>query len=795
LIGSVVKTTTDGSGSFSITGDYSCPSGSQVYLTASGGNSSGSATATNPNITLMAALGSCATLLSNASTADIFVDEVSTVAAAYALAQFAAPMTTFGTALVSQPGTSTAAPSDNISVSSSNGTGLTNAMATARVLANYYGSSSAPPNGFAPGSNANGTATSEYWTINTIADILAACVNSSVTSVSTSGDGTTCGSLYKYTTPSGKTPPADTFQAALYMALYPSDANLLSGTSSGKNLTSLISSTPPFVPYVSPGSTGNTINDWTIAIQYTPVATATTTALINEPFNLAADSVGNIWINNINSTGNSYLLEVDPTGDPILAGETTCAAATCAATDYQVNGYYKSGGGTTKYMLGAEPGGGSPSNFAIDPANNVWYVDRANRAMVFFEGSGSGSTVNGGSNKSNTKATSIGTAYQLPSGDVTIVTAVDGTGTPWFTVNAAGLGACSSNSIATGGGSTLAYISGATTTTGSGTTASPYNYGSGGTVNYGATQGVTATSIAIDGGNPSCTAGSTTSLCNATILDKVSGSSTALAGSPFVWVGSNAGDGVTDAMVGTSLAVGFLGHNLSTTGCESPLAQIATSDTAAGSSDSYPTTTVGSINPSGSDQIDFGLKLRNLSFGQNYLSWMIDNNVQDVSGTVSNTIVAFTPNYGSAFTPAQYVASEPTTPFTSYNNIGGLGTTTGFAPQGLMVDGSSSVWAVGYATGGAPVVHLNTSGAVSGSSGITGTTYTNGSTKLARTLGASYYTGTLDMSGNVWVPVSTYTVSGTATNATYVYEIVGAATPVVMPLSIGTKNGTLGAMP
>jgi hypothetical protein len=50
--------TTDSNGNFSITGDYSCTAGQQVYLYALGGNP-GLGTGTNPAAGLMAALGNC----------------------------------------------------------------------------------------------------------------------------------------------------------------------------------------------------------------------------------------------------------------------------------------------------------------------------------------------------------------------------------------------------------------------------------------------------------------------------------------------------------------------------------------------------------------------------------------------------------------------------------------------------------------------------------------------------------------------------------------------------------------
>ena len=78
--------TSGAGGGFSITHDYNCPSAtSQVYLVASGGNPCLSAGTNNTALALMAALGPCGQL--NGSTF-VDIDEVTTVASVYALAQF-----------------------------------------------------------------------------------------------------------------------------------------------------------------------------------------------------------------------------------------------------------------------------------------------------------------------------------------------------------------------------------------------------------------------------------------------------------------------------------------------------------------------------------------------------------------------------------------------------------------------------------------------------------------------------------------------------------------------------------
>ena len=80
--------TSDSSGSFSITGDYTCPSGNtgiSTYLLAVGGNPGLADGTSNSAIALMAPLGACSSL--SASTF-IVVNEVTTVAAVTALQQF-----------------------------------------------------------------------------------------------------------------------------------------------------------------------------------------------------------------------------------------------------------------------------------------------------------------------------------------------------------------------------------------------------------------------------------------------------------------------------------------------------------------------------------------------------------------------------------------------------------------------------------------------------------------------------------------------------------------------------------
>ena len=84
--------TTDATGSFSITGDYTCPSStSQLYIVATGGNPGLTPGTNNAASALMTALGPCS-LNSGHYTLDpnafISINEVTTVASVYALSAF-----------------------------------------------------------------------------------------------------------------------------------------------------------------------------------------------------------------------------------------------------------------------------------------------------------------------------------------------------------------------------------------------------------------------------------------------------------------------------------------------------------------------------------------------------------------------------------------------------------------------------------------------------------------------------------------------------------------------------------
>ena len=259
LLNSPGYVTTDADGNFSFNGAYSlsaCQTAHQlVYLVAVGGNPG--AGSNNPNAVLMAALGDCANL--SASTF-IYVNEVTTVASVYALQQFMSPRTY------------------NVGTSSTNLTGLQNAFLTVPNLVDLT-------TGNALATTPAGNGTVPQTELNSLANILAACINSA-------SPFTSCASLYTAATPAGGAAPTDTFGAILDIALNP-----------GNNVGTLYLLPPPdvaFAPALTPQP-----NDWTISIIYR------NDSISVFPDDLAIDSRGNVWVAN---AGSYFVSEFNPAG-------------------------------------------------------------------------------------------------------------------------------------------------------------------------------------------------------------------------------------------------------------------------------------------------------------------------------------------------------------------------------------------------------------------------------------------------------------------------------------------------
>ena len=201
-------------GSFNITADYTCPSGSYVYLLALGGNPGLAPLANNPDLALAAGLGPCSSL---SSSSYFTINEVTTVAFTYALATYTASETQVG--------------------ASASATGLPQAF---QELFNLVD----PVHGAALSTTSAG-ANAPQAKLNTLANALAACVNSD-------GTGTPCANLLAAANVASGT-PSDTFQASLNIANNPTT-----------NVTAVYNQStanPPFQPTLTAAPA-----DWTITV-------------------------------------------------------------------------------------------------------------------------------------------------------------------------------------------------------------------------------------------------------------------------------------------------------------------------------------------------------------------------------------------------------------------------------------------------------------------------------------------------------------------------------------------------
>lgn len=345
---------TDASGAFTITGDYTCPtSTSQLYIVATGGNPGLTAGTNNPALALMAALGPCS-LYNGQYTLNpssfISINEATTVASVYALRGF---MMTGS----SQIGSSSANAS----------TGLANAFQTVN---NFVSTTSGAVLATTPAGNG----TVPQAAIDSLANSIATCVNSD-------GTGSPCASLFTAATPSGGTAPTDTIQALFDIASNP--------VHNAAALYALAQPTPPFQPTLSGAP-----NDWSLPIVYL----VNTNAPVDS---LAIDSTGNVWtansifngpysVNKVASTGavlsgaNGYSvgslvlpnsIAIDPTGNAWVTG--TGAVIKLSSSGALLSGASGYTGGGLNH----------PSSIAIDGQGSAWVLDSG--AVIKLSSTGS----------------------------------------------------------------------------------------------------------------------------------------------------------------------------------------------------------------------------------------------------------------------------------------------------------------------------------------------------------------------------------------------------------------------
>jgi streptogramin lyase len=424
---------TDSTGSFSITGDYTCTSGQQVYLYALGGNPGAG---TNTASGFLAALGNCPVAGNFAGTVPyIWMSEVSTVAAAYAFAGYATDATH-----VSSSGSALAL------------TGIANAFLNAANLVNMA-------TGVALTTTPAGNATVPQTNINTLANILAACVNSSGSSSSScttllstaTSDGTSNGAV-----------PTDTATAAINIAhdpgvnlatLYPLQA---SNTSFSPHLTAQPNDFTVALNFTGSGVSGNPYaiaidgsgNAWTANVAGNKVSKliAGTGAVasgapfigIPGPGSIAIDASGNVWTPGFNGNGMSILtasgtpITNSPFSNPTnanlnqpsgIAFDTSGNAWVSNYSGNYLSKITRSGNSltaTSYYNAGLS----NPySNIAVDTSGNIWVPSYSATHVLEFTSAGTAAT---------------GSPFTGGGMGQPVAAAIDGSGNVWIANNSGG---------------------------------------------------------------------------------------------------------------------------------------------------------------------------------------------------------------------------------------------------------------------------------------------------------------------------------------------------------------------
>lgn len=335
----------------------------------------------------MAMLGVCPPSQNFASALSfVYMNEVSTVAMSYAMAGFAVDALHIGSSATNVIGLQNAALNAGVLYSiQGNGPGSTTADGEGH-LAN-----SSNPN------NSNGTVPQQ--TINTLANIVANCVDSANTAVGTTpaalaAESPACSGLFVTATSNGvpvsssvggPTVPIDTATAMINVAHYPAGVNsyatnVVMDSSNPSTLFNLPTGNVPFTPQLSVAP-----KDWTIALTYKSIPT---------PSAIAIDANGDAYIGTYSTTA-GYITELSPQGAVtatsttpvpnlynIAISPTVSGAHTVWATSNALGSLYKFGSSlatSTLYPSGMI----DPTALAIDSSGNV-YVANDSSTYPYF---------------------------------------------------------------------------------------------------------------------------------------------------------------------------------------------------------------------------------------------------------------------------------------------------------------------------------------------------------------------------------------------------------------------------
>jgi hypothetical protein len=342
---------TDSKGGFDAT-TYTCPSTTSIlYVVATGGHI-GVAGASNSAIVLMTSPGACnnSILANTNATYTLTVDELTTVASAYAFAQFLNAGAQLG-------------------ATTTNSSGITLAAGTLANLVNIA-------NGAGTGSGFPTTGTSPIAKLNSLANLLNACV------VSSGSGSAACSSLFSSVTTG--TAPANTLDAALDLVKSP-------GTNVA-TVYSLSMTSSAYAPALAAAP-----SDWTLFVTYTGGG-------MNDPSAISIDSKGNVWVASYFSTASLFTNTGTPVFGTGLSGDGlgNIYGGTVDANDVMwianepgvANNYVSSvsvltPGGTaasgSPYTMG---GLNFPISIAVDQTNVSWIVDYGNSHLTLLSNAG-----------------------------------------------------------------------------------------------------------------------------------------------------------------------------------------------------------------------------------------------------------------------------------------------------------------------------------------------------------------------------------------------------------------------
>jgi hypothetical protein len=424
------STTSGSGGSFSFTTGYTCTPGQFVYITATGGDVSNGSNMINNNQVQIAAVGSCANFASatQQGKAKILLNEVSTVAAAYALGNFitVSPSTT-GKQLVyiGAPANNNAATGSCAGTGSSMtcvAAGLAHAFANALLLTDSVHTDGSFPTGLAnatvPGNALGSIPQAE---IHTLANVLQYCTNSTGGAAPSGvSDGSNCGNFFAAAAPSTTNVPTDELSAMIDIAKNPKH-----------NVSSTTCGTPPSTIFCFAPAAGAAFqpqlatapSDWSIAIAYSGLSVSGANTTFGFPEYVTLDANDNVYVaaGNVGSASNTTAgvvamtssgagiwanpqinqfcyagsMSTDTVGNVWFANGPT---STVSETNcwYGVTSFSTATGAVTNAFSPPTSFNGSPVdtthsissqslNVAIDKLNNVWYARKSSSCSTCLE--------------------------------------------------------------------------------------------------------------------------------------------------------------------------------------------------------------------------------------------------------------------------------------------------------------------------------------------------------------------------------------------------------------------------